>query len=149
MPALLVNGKDRTVDADPDMPLLWVLRDLLGLTGTKYGCGTGTCGTCTVHLAGRPVKSCQFTLGQAAGKDVTTIEGLPETHPLFRTWAQFGVSGCGFCQPGQIMMAAALIRDHGELQDEQIVEAMSGNLCRCGLYARIVAAIRVASGAAR
>jgi isoquinoline 1-oxidoreductase alpha subunit len=149
MAALLINGRDHSVEADPNMPLLWVLRDLLGLTGTKYGCGIGACGACTIHLGGQAARACQVKLGEAAGREITTIEGLPENHPLHRAWLQFGVPACGFCQPGQIMAAAALLRQRARLEDQDIADAMSGNLCRCGTYARIIAAIRAAAGAGR
>jgi isoquinoline 1-oxidoreductase alpha subunit len=149
MPALTINGKDHTVDADPNMPLLWVIRDLVGLTGTKYGCGIGVCGACTVHLHGKAVRSCKVTLFEAAGAEVTTIEGLGDDHALARAWTQLNVPACGFCQPGQIMQAAALLRQHPDPEDEEIVQAMSGNLCRCGAYQRIVAAVRAAAGVSR
>jgi isoquinoline 1-oxidoreductase alpha subunit len=149
MPALVINGKDHPVDADPNMPLLWVIRDIVGLTGTKYGCGIGACGACTVHLNGKAVRACKVPLSEALGHEVTTIEGLPENHALLRAWAQLNVSACGFCQPGQLMQAAALLRQRSDPEDEEIVQAMNGNLCRCGTYPRIVAAIRAASGASR
>jgi isoquinoline 1-oxidoreductase alpha subunit len=149
MPALIVNGKERPVDADPAMPLLWVLRDLLGLTGTKYGCGIGQCGACTVHLGGQAVRSCRVTLGEAAGREVTTIEGLADNHPVQRAWTQLNVPACGFCQAGQMMQAAAFIRQRTDPNEEEIVQAMAGNLCRCGTYQRIVAAVRSAAGGGR
>ena len=149
MPALNINGKEHLVDADSGMPLLWVIRDLAGLTGTKYGCGVGECGACTVHVAGKPMRSCKVTVGDAVGKDITTIEGIPDSHPLVKAFAQLNVPACGFCIPGQIMQAAALVRQKGDLEDGEIVEAMAGNVCRCGAYARIIAAIRQAAGVER
>lgn len=149
MPALLINGKEHPVDADPAMPLLWVIRDIVGLNGTKYGCGIGECGACTVHLGGQAVRSCKVTLGEVGGRDVTTIEGLAENHPVQRAWAQLNVPSCGFCQSGQMMQAAAFIKQRTDPEDEEIVQAMSGNLCRCGTYQRIVAAVRSAAGGGR
>ncbi len=143
-----VNGESRSVDADADMPLLWVLRDVLALTGTKFGCGVGQCGACTVHLDGVAVRACQTPLSAAAGKKVTTIEGLSPTgdHPLLRAWASEQVSQCGYCQPGQIMSAAELLTKKPKPTDADIDEAMSGNLCRCGTYSRIRRAIHAAAG---
>ena len=149
MPALSINGKEHSFDADPGMPLLWAIRDFAGLTGTKYGCGIGACGACTVHVAGKPVRSCKVTVGEAAGKEITTIEGIPDNHPLVKAFAQLNIPACGFCIPGQIMQAAALVRQKGDLEDGEIVEAMAGNLCRCGTYSRIIAAIRQAAGVER
>jgi isoquinoline 1-oxidoreductase alpha subunit len=149
MATLRINGKDHAVDADPAMPLLWAIRDLVGLTGTKFGCGIGKCGACTVHLGGKAGRSCRISVGEAAGQTITTIEGLEEGHPVLRAWAAFNVSACGFCQPGQIMQAAAFLRVRDNPQEDEIVQAMSGNLCRCGAYPRIIAAIRAASGASR
>ena len=148
MPTLTVNGEDRTVDADADMPLLWVLRDLLALTGTKFGCGIGECGACTVHLDGAPVRACQTPLSAAAGKRVTTIEGLAQQaeHPLLRAWVEEQVSQCGYCQSGQIMSAAALLKNKPRPTDADIDEAMSGNLCRCGTYNRVRRAVHAAAG---
>jgi isoquinoline 1-oxidoreductase alpha subunit len=148
---LTVNGVARTIDADPEMPLLWALRDRLGLTGTKYGCGAGICGACTVHLDGEPARSCQITLAQAAGRKVVTIEGLsPDgTHPVQRAWLADQVPQCGYCHSGQIMTAAALLAKNHDPSDAEIDEAMSANLCRCGTYPRIRRAIhRVARGGA-
>lgn len=145
---LTVNGEERQLDAPPDMPLLWALRDLLGLRGTRYGCGQGLCGSCTVHLDGRPVRSCLTTLEQAAGSEVTTIEGLGgETgdHPLQRAWREHAVPQCGYCQAGQLMSAAALLRDTPRPSDEDIDSALAGNLCRCGTYARIRSAVHAAA----
>ncbi len=148
MLTLTVNGQSRTVDADGDMPLLWVLRDLLTLTGTKFGCGIGQCGACTVHLDGAPVRACQTPISAAAGKTVTTIEGLAaETdHPVLRAWVSEQVSQCGYCQPGQIMSAAALLKTKPRPTDADIDAAMSGNLCRCGTYSRVRRAIHAAAG---
>jgi isoquinoline 1-oxidoreductase alpha subunit len=141
---LNVNGVERVVEADPDMPLLWVLRDRLGLTGTKYGCGQALCGACSVHLDGEVVRSCVTPLRRAAGRRVTTIEGLsPDgNHPLQRAWVELRVPQCGFCQAGQIMTAAALLREQPHPSDEAIETSMAGNLCRCGTYPRICEAIR-------
>lgn len=143
-----INGVDRTVDAEPDMPLLWVLRDLLGLTGTKYGCGEALCGACTVHLDGHAVRSCVTPIRRAEGKVVTTIEGLSKRleHPLQRAWLDLRVPHCGYCQAGQIMTAAALLAAHPTPSDDQIDASMAGNLCRCGTYPRIRAAIKRAAG---
>ena len=149
MAALNINGKEHSVDADPEMPLLWAIRDLAGLTGTKYGCGIGECGVCTVHIAGKAVRSCKVTAGEAAGKEITTIEGIPESHPVVKAFAQLNVPACGYCIPGQIMQAAALIKQKSDLEDGEIVEGMAGNVCRCGAYARIIAAIRQAAGVSR
>jgi isoquinoline 1-oxidoreductase alpha subunit len=144
---LTVNGVARDVDADAEMPLLWVLRDLLGLTGTKYGCGEALCGACTVHLDGRAVRSCVTPLRRAAGRTVTTIEGLSATgdHPLQLAWVAFGVPQCGFCQSGQIMAAAALLAENRAPTDDDIDRSLAGNLCRCGTYLRIRAAVRKAA----
>jgi isoquinoline 1-oxidoreductase subunit alpha len=145
---LTVNGVAREVDADEDMPLLWALRDLLGLTGTKYGCGEALCGACTVHLDGRAVRSCVTPLRRAAGHAVTTIEGLSPAgdHPLQRAWVELGVPQCGFCQAGQIMTAAALLAENPHPSDDDIDHSLAGNLCRCGTYLRIRAAVRKATG---
>ncbi len=144
-----VNGQDYTVDASPDTPLLWVLRDTLGLTGTKYSCGQGLCGACTVHLNGQAVRSCITPVSAADGSEIVTIEGLsPDgTHPLQQAWLAESVTQCGYCQPGQIMTAAALLAEHPNPTDDDIDQAMAGNLCRCGTYPRIRRAIhRAASG---
>jgi isoquinoline 1-oxidoreductase alpha subunit len=148
---LIVNGVERTVAADPEMPLLWVLRDLLGLTGTKYGCGQALCGACAVHLDGEVVRACVTPLRRAAGRHVTTIEGLsPDgNHPLQRAWIELRVPQCGFCQAGQIMTAAALLREKPHPTDEEIEMSMAGNLCRCGTYPRICAAIRSVARSAK
>jgi aerobic-type carbon monoxide dehydrogenase small subunit (CoxS/CutS family) len=145
---LIVNGESRSVDADADMPLLWVLRDLLALTGTKYGCGVGQCGACTVHLDGVSVRACQTPISAAAGKKVTTIEGLSASgdHPVQKAWCSEQVSQCGYCQPGQIMSAAELLSKKPKPTDADIDEHMAGNLCRCGTYQRIRRAIHVAAG---
>lgn len=142
-----VNGKSTTVDVPPDMPLLWVLRDVLSLHGTKYGCGTGQCGACTVHLRGRAVRACQTPVKNVAGAAVVTIEGLsPDgTHPLQKAWEKLDVPECGYCQAGQIMAAAALLQRTPRPDDAQISAAMSGNLCRCGTYQRIRQAIHRAA----
>jgi isoquinoline 1-oxidoreductase alpha subunit len=141
---VIVNGVERTVEADPDMPLLWVLRDLFGLTGTKYGCGQALCGACSVHLDDEVVRSCVTPLRRAQGHRVTTIEGLsPDgNHPLQRAWVDLCVPQCGFCQAGQIMTAAALLREKPHPTDDEIATSMAGNLCRCGTYSRICEAIR-------
>jgi isoquinoline 1-oxidoreductase alpha subunit len=147
MATLLINGKSQTVDADPDTPLLWVIRERLKLTGTKFGCGIAQCGACTVHLDGHAVRSCQTTLAQAAGKKITTIEGLhPEgRHPLQLAWVAEQVPQCGYCQSGQIMQAADLLSRNHNPSDADIVAAMSGNICRCMTYPRIKRAIKRAA----
>ena len=144
---LQVNGAARDVTVDPDMPLLWVLRDRLGLTGTKYGCGMMVCGACTVHLDGEAVRSCQLPVGSIAGRKVTTIEGLSAdaSHPVQRAWVAEQVPQCGYCQSGQIMAAAALLAQTPRPSDPQITAAMDGNLCRCGTYLRIRRAIHRAA----
>ncbi|HLQ07960.1 MAG TPA: (2Fe-2S)-binding protein [Steroidobacteraceae bacterium] len=143
MTKLNVNGKDTEIDVDPDMPLLWVLRDTLGLTGTKFGCGMALCGACTVHLDGQPIRSCVTPVSAIGSKAVTTIEGLSpdRSHPVQRAWIELDVPQCGYCQSGQIMSAAALLAHTAEPSDADIDTAMSGNLCRCGTYQRIRAAI--------
>jgi isoquinoline 1-oxidoreductase alpha subunit len=145
---LTVNGVKHEVEADPEMPLLWALRDLLTLTGTKYGCGQALCGACTVHLDGQPVRSCVTPLKRAQGKAVTTIEGLsPDgNHPLQKAWVDLGVPQCGFCQAGQLMTAAALLKSNPKPSDSDIDRALAGNLCRCGTYNRIRAAVKQAAG---
>lgn len=144
---LNVNHKSLTVDVDPDTPLLWVLRDKLGLTGTKLGCGMAQCGACTVHLDGEAIRSCVTPVAQAVGKAVVTIEGLApgHDHPLQRAWLETDVPQCGYCQSGQIMAAAALLREKAHPTDADIDRAMAGNLCRCGTYQRIRAAIHLAA----
>jgi isoquinoline 1-oxidoreductase subunit alpha len=148
MTKLTVNGVVHDVAADDDMPLLWVVRDLLGLTGTKYGCGEALCGACTVHLDGHAVRACVTPMRRAAGRAVTTIEGLSPAgeHPLQRAWALLGVPQCGFCQSGQIMTAAALLAENPKPTDADIDHSLAGNLCRCGTYLRIRAAVRKAAG---
>src|SRR5262245_5838200 len=140
-----VNGVDQTLDVDPDMPLLWALRDVLGLTGTKYGCGEALCGACTVHLDGHAVRACVTPIRRADGRDVKTIEGLAN-HPLQQAWVELRVPQCGYCQAGQIMSAAALLAAKPQPNDDDIDAAMAGNLCRCGTYTRIRAAIKRAAG---
>jgi aerobic-type carbon monoxide dehydrogenase small subunit (CoxS/CutS family) len=144
---LTVNGATRTLDVNPDTPLLWVLRDTLGLTGTKYGCGAGLCGACTVHIEGEPVLSCRTTVAEAAGRGIVTIEGLSPDgrHPVQLAWIAEQVPQCGYCQPGQIMQAAALLARNPKPTPSDIDRAMSGNLCRCGTYPRIRLAIRRAA----
>ena len=143
-----INGAERELDVDPDMPLLWALRDVLDLTGTKYGCGQALCGACTVHLGGEVVRSCVTPVRRAEGLDVTTIEGLsPDgSHPLQQAWVALGVPQCGFCQAGQIMTAAALLRATPHPSDDEIDRSLAGNLCRCGTYSRIRAAVKKAAG---
>lgn len=145
---LRVNGTSHSLDADDEMPLLWAIRDLLGLTGTKYGCGEALCGACTVHIDGHAVRACVTPLRRAAGKEVTTIEGLAPNadHPLQQAWLALRVPQCGYCQTGQIMSAAALLKRVAQPSDEQIEQSMAGNICRCGTYPRIRAAIRKAAG---
>jgi isoquinoline 1-oxidoreductase alpha subunit len=143
---LVVNGVTHTVHAAPDMPLLWVIRDFLGLTGTKFGCGQSLCGACTLHIDGNPVRSCVIPISEVAGKRITTIEAL-EARKLKQAWEDCDVPQCGYCQAGQLMQAAALLRDNPKPTDEQIDEAMAGNLCRCGTYVRIRKAIKQAAGA--
>jgi isoquinoline 1-oxidoreductase subunit alpha len=144
-----VNGVRHNVDADPDMPLLWAVRDLLGLHGTKFGCGIGACGACTVHIDGVAVRSCVTPVSAVQGKAVTTIEGLGQghEHPVQRAWKEANVPQCGYCQAGQIMQAASLLKQNPKPTDEDIVTAMAGNVCRCGTYQRIKAAIKAASEA--
>jgi aerobic-type carbon monoxide dehydrogenase small subunit (CoxS/CutS family) len=142
-----LNGRQVAVDVDTDMPLLWVLRDVLALTGTKYGCGMALCGACTVHLEGAPVRSCVTPVSAASGKRVTTIEGLSpdSSHPVQRAWIELDVAQCGYCQSGQIMSAAALLAQNAQPSDAEIDAAMGGNICRCGTYQRIRAAIHRAA----
>jgi isoquinoline 1-oxidoreductase alpha subunit len=144
---LNVNGQERTVDVSPDTPLLWVLRDTLGLTGTKYSCGEGLCGACTVHLDGQATRSCLVPAAKGAGHQIITIEGLSANgdHPLRQAWIEENVSQCGYCQPGQIMAAAALLASNPKPSDDDIDAAMSGNLCRCGTYQRVRSAIHRAA----
>jgi isoquinoline 1-oxidoreductase alpha subunit len=144
---LVVNGTEHDVDAPPDMPLLWVLRDLLGMTGTKFGCGVAQCGACTVHVDGVPRRSCVTPVETVAGKPITTIEGLSKDgqHPVQRAWAELDVVQCGYCQSGQIMSAAALLQKIPDPSDTDIDQALSGNICRCGTYPRIRAAVHRAA----
>ena len=144
---LKINGKDHQVDAENDMPLLWVLREIVGLTGSKYGCGIAQCGACTVHMDGVPVRSCSIPGSAMVGRNITTIEGLSVsvTHPIQKAWAALDVPQCGYCQSGQIMAAAALLKDKPKPTDSDIDAAMS-NICRCGTYQRIRAAIHLAAG---
>jgi isoquinoline 1-oxidoreductase alpha subunit len=145
---LHVNGRLHTVDIDGNMPLLWALRDILGLKGTKFGCGVAQCGACTVHLDGRAVRSCSVDVGVACLSKITTIEGLSHdgSHPCQKAWVELGVPQCGFCQPGQIMSASALLAANPNPSDEDIDNAMRGNICRCGTYPRIREAIHKAAG---
>ena len=147
MVSLTVNGVERQFDGDPQTPLLWYVRDELGLAGTKYGCGTGLCGSCTLHVDGQAVQGCLATVGEAAGKSVVTIEGLSAdgNHPVQQAWRDANVPQCGFCQAGQIMQAAALLAAKANPSDQEILEGMQGNICRCGCYQRIVAAVRNAA----
>lgn len=147
MANLNVNGQQRAYDGDPSMPLLWYLRDELALTGTKFGCGVGLCGACTVHIDGEAVRACAIQMSDVAGKSITTIEGLDpkNEHRVQVAWRDLGVPQCGYCQTGQIMQAAALLSTKPAPTDAEITEAMSGNLCRCGCYQRIHAAVRAAA----
>ena len=139
-----VNGHERQVDVSPDTPLLWVLRENFGLGGSKFGCGEGLCGACTVHIDGHPHRSCTTPVGDVQGKKVVTIEGIPENHPVKKAWLAEEVSQCGYCQPGQIMSAVALLESKPQPTDADIDRAMNGNLCRCGTYGRIRRAIHAA-----
>jgi len=145
---LNVNGRQHTINVDGNMPLLWAIRDILGLKGTKFGCGVAQCGACTVHLDGRAIRSCAVDVGVAALAKITTIEGLSYdgSHPCQKAWVELGVPQCGFCQPGQIMSAAALLAANPNPTDEDIDRAMRGNICRCGTYPRIREAIHKAAG---
>jgi len=147
MVRLIVNGAEHQVDADPEMPLLWALRDVLGLTGTKYGCGMAQCGACTVHVDGEAMPSCVAPIGTLEGSRITTIEGLSPDgqHPVQKSWSEVNAPQCGYCQVGQIMRAAALLREKPKPTDEEIDDALSGNLCRCGTYLRIRDAVRKAA----
>jgi isoquinoline 1-oxidoreductase alpha subunit len=148
MPTFTINGESRQFDGDGDMPLLWYLRDELGLTGTKFGCGAGVCGACTAHIDGEAVRSCVTPVSAAEGKKVTTIEGLhPQgDHAVQKAWRELSVPQCGFCQAGQIMQAASLLTKNPSPSDEEITAEMSGNICRCGCYERIHSAVRLAAG---
>lgn len=145
---LIINGSEYKVDVEPETPLLWVLRDTLGLTGTKFGCGAGQCGACTVHIDGRATRSCILPCSSVVGRKITTIEGLAakgQYHPVQAAWIEVGVPQCGYCQSGQVMAAAALLAKRSNPSDEEIDAAMSGNLCRCGTYLRIKEGIRRAA----
>lgn len=148
---ITVNGEQKSFSGDPEMPLLWYLRDELGLTGAKFGCGAGLCGACTVHQNGAAIRACITPMKRVAGKEITTIEGLAANglHPVQEAWIGHGVPQCGYCQPGQIMQAAALLRSNPKPSDEDIEQAMSGNICRCGTYQRIKAAIVDAAARSR
>ena len=148
MISLKVNGVQRTFDGDPNMPLLWYVRDILGLTGTKFGCGRALCGACTVHKNGKAVRSCMTSMQRAGGSDIRTIEGLGANglHPVQKVWMEVNVPQCGYCQSGQIMQAVALLDEKPNPTDKDIDEIMSGNICRCGTYQRIRAAIKAAVG---
>lgn len=145
MAKFTLNGAATEVDGTPDMPLLWAIRDLAGLTGTKYGCGAGLCGACTVHVDGKAVRSCTTSLEEIEGRAVTTIEGLGPDHRVQEAWRELNVPQCGFCQSGQIMQAASLLAENPKPTDQEILEGMEGNICRCGCYQRITAAVRRAS----
>lgn len=147
MARLTINGTEQEVDASEDMPLLWAIRDIAGLPGTKFGCGVGVCGACTVHVDGVAERSCQLTVGDVEGTKITTIEGLDANgeHRVQAAWRDLNVPQCGFCQAGQIMQAASLLEENPKPTDQEILDAMSGNICRCGCYQRIVAAVRLAS----
>lgn len=144
---LMLNGASVSLDVDSQMPLLWAIRDIAGLTGTKYGCGKALCGACVVHVDGEPVRACAYPVSAAAGRKVTTIEGLSADgdHPVQVAWRKLNVAQCGYCQSGQIMSAAALLENHPKPTDQEIDNAMSGNICRCGTYTRVRAAIHLAA----
>ena len=145
--SLNVNGRDVSLDVPPEMPLLWAIRDVLQMPGTRFGCGAGLCGACTVHLDGAAVRSCMTAVSEAAGKSVVTIEGLSEdgNHPVQVAWREENVPQCGFCQAGQIMQASALIAANPNPSDQEILDGMQGNICRCGCYQRIIAAVHLAA----
>jgi isoquinoline 1-oxidoreductase alpha subunit len=145
---LKVNGASKQFDGDPDMPVLWYVRDMLDMCGTKFGCGAGLCGACTVHINGVAKRSCVTTMKDVAGQSITTIEGLNAKgeHPLQKAWEACNVPQCGYCQSGQIMQAASLLKEHAKPTDQQIDEGMAGNICRCGTYTRIRKAIKMAAG---
>jgi isoquinoline 1-oxidoreductase subunit alpha len=147
---LTVNGVERVFDGDPDMPVLWYLRDILGLTGTKFGCGAALCGCCTVHKNGEAIRSCVVPVGSVAGAQITTIEGIADggLHPVQKAWMELNVPQCGYCQAGQIMQAIALLKHNSKPGDRDIDEQMAGNICRCGTYQRIRAAIKATSAEA-
>ncbi len=145
---LKVNGVERSFDGDPDLPLLWYLRDVLGLTGTKFGCGMALCGACTVHRDGKAVRACVTKMSTLSGREITTIEALANNglHPVQQKWIEFNVPQCGYCQSGQIMQAVSLLKDKPKPTDQDIDAGMAGNICRCGTYQRIRAAIKAAAG---
>lgn len=149
MTTFKLNGKQVTVEAEADTPLLWVIRDEAGLTGTKYGCGIGLCGACTVHIGGQAARSCVTPVSAVEGQDIVTIEGLDPKgqHPVQKAWQELQVPQCGYCQPGQIMQAAAVLKDNPDITDAQIDQMMNGNVCRCMTYTRIRAAVRQAASA--
>ena len=138
---LKINGQSHTVEVEPDVPLLWVIREYLQMTGTKFGCGITQCGACTVHVDGQPMRSCQLQVSRAVGREITTIEGSREDHPVKQAWIDIQVPQCGYCQSGQIMSAVALVEKNSNPSEEEIIQAMDGNLCRCGTYTRIKQAI--------
>ncbi len=142
---LNINGQSHTVQAEPDVPLLWVIREYLQLTGTKFGCGIAQCGACTVHVDGQPMRSCQLQVSRAVGREITTIEGIRADHPIKQAWIDMQVPQCGYCQSGQIMSAVALVEKNSNPSEEEIIQAMEGNLCRCGTYTRIKQAINQAA----
>ena len=142
---LKINGKEHTVQVDEDVPLLWVIREHLQIIGTKYGCGISQCGTCTVHVDGQAMRSCQLRVSRVVGREITTIEGIAEDHPVKQAWIDVQVPQCGYCQPGQIMQAVALLEKNSNPSEEEIIRAMEGNLCRCGTYTRIKRAIKLAA----
>ena len=142
---LNINGQEHTVQVNEDVPLLWVIREHLQMTGTKFGCGISQCGACTVHVDGQPMRSCQLRVSRVVGRKITTIEGIAEDHPIKQAWIDIQVPQCGYCQSGQIMSAVALVDQNQDPSEEEIIEAMEGNLCRCGTYTRIKAAIRQAA----
>ena len=138
---LNINGQSHTVQAEPEVPLLWVIREYLQLTGTKFGCGIAQCGACTVHVDGQPMRSCQLQVSRAVGREITTIEGIRADHPVKQAWIDIQVPQCGYCQSGQIMSAVALVEKNSNPSEQEIIQAMEGNLCRCGTYTRIKQAI--------
>ncbi len=139
--ALKINGQSHTVQVEPDVPLLWVIREYLQLSGTKFGCGIAQCGACTVHVDGQPMRSCQLQVIRAVGREITTIEGIRADHPVKQAWIDIQVPQCGYCQSGQIMSAVALVEKNSNPSEDEIIQAMEGNLCRCGTYTRIKQAI--------
>ncbi len=146
---LKINGQSHTVQAEPDVPLLWVIREYLQLSGTKFGCGIAQCGACTVHVDGQPMRSCQLQVSRAVGREITTIEGIAADHPVKQAWIDIQVPQCGYCQSGQIMSAVALVEKNSNPSEDEIIQAMEGNLCRCGTYTRIKQAIQQAAGEVR